>query len=331
MSKFIILLLFLTDISIFANQFNLKSSELTVSGISSGAFFAHQFHMAFNKKVNGAAMFAGGPFYCAKGSSRKAIGRCMSGKESYNLADESLSVIKKLSKSKKVDSIESIMKDRVYIFSGLNDSIVFQSVSYQLKRFYHLLGLNNTSIKMIDDMKAGHTYPTVAYGNPCETPKESPFISRCNYDGAMESLRFLYPLNKIQSNLERGELIKIDQRKYFKTTSKPLMQDSAYLYIPKLCKDGEKCDFHVAFHGCSQTLDHIEMKFVTKTGITEAADKLNLIVLFPQAKKALMPGRNPYGCWDWWGHSGRNYHTKQGQQISIVARMVEDLSGIVLK
>jgi len=331
MKLFLLSVFFLINTNSFANPYNIKSDQVTVSGISSGAFFAHQFHLIFNENVNGAGLFAGGPFYCAKGSAQNALNRCMKGKRSFELADESLKMIHKLAKEKKVDDPSSIEKDRIYIFAGVLDVVVNQSVGYQLKRLYHLLGLKNSSIKMIDDMNAGHTYPTLNYGNPCVTAGESPFISNCKYDGALESLTYLYPKNKIRTNVAKGELITIEQKKYFKKKTQPLMQKEAYLYIPKYCKDGSACDFHVAFHGCSQTLDHIEMQFVKNTGIIEAADKLDLIVLFPQAKKALMPGRNPYGCWDWWGHSGSNYYTKSGQQVSLVARMIEDLSGIKFK
>src|SRR4051812_16984075 len=44
----------------------LDSSEVTVSGISSGAFFAHQFHVAYSGLVKGAGLVAGGPYACAE-------------------------------------------------------------------------------------------------------------------------------------------------------------------------------------------------------------------------------------------------------------------------
>ena len=40
---------------------NLVPTAITVSGISSGGFFAHQFHVAYSKLVNGAGIIAGGP------------------------------------------------------------------------------------------------------------------------------------------------------------------------------------------------------------------------------------------------------------------------------
>ena len=35
---------------------------------------------------------------------------------------------------------------------------------------------------------------------------------------------------------------------------------------------------------------------------------------------------NPQGCWDWWGYTGPDYHTKSGRQIQAVRRMLERLA-----
>ncbi len=45
---------------------NLDQSAITVSGLSSGGFMAHQFHIAFSKLVTGAGIIAGGPFRCVE-------------------------------------------------------------------------------------------------------------------------------------------------------------------------------------------------------------------------------------------------------------------------
>ncbi len=45
---------------------NLSRTATTVSGLSSGGFFAHQFHIAFSKLVQGAGIVAGGPFGCGE-------------------------------------------------------------------------------------------------------------------------------------------------------------------------------------------------------------------------------------------------------------------------
>ncbi len=43
-------------------KFNAKLNETTVSGLSSGAYFAVQMHVAFSNSIKGAAIFAGGPY-----------------------------------------------------------------------------------------------------------------------------------------------------------------------------------------------------------------------------------------------------------------------------
>ena len=41
-------------------------TAVTVSGLSSGGFFAHQFHVAFSSLVKGAGVLAGGPYGCVE-------------------------------------------------------------------------------------------------------------------------------------------------------------------------------------------------------------------------------------------------------------------------
>src|SRR3546814_2874307 len=44
----------------------LDPTAVTVSGLSSGGFFAHQFHIAYSELVQGAGIIAGGPFGCVE-------------------------------------------------------------------------------------------------------------------------------------------------------------------------------------------------------------------------------------------------------------------------
>ena len=48
-------------------------TDITISGLSSGAFMAVQMHVANSATIRGAGVFAGGPYYCAKGSMMTAI------------------------------------------------------------------------------------------------------------------------------------------------------------------------------------------------------------------------------------------------------------------
>src|SRR5512132_1958723 len=55
---------------------NIDKAQISVSGISSGGFMAHQFHVAHSSTVLGAGMVARGPYYCAEGSIADAVTQC---------------------------------------------------------------------------------------------------------------------------------------------------------------------------------------------------------------------------------------------------------------
>ena len=61
----------------FLHRYNIDITSTTVSGLSSGAFMAQQFHFAESDIVSGAAIIAGGPYYCARGRLVFATDKCM--------------------------------------------------------------------------------------------------------------------------------------------------------------------------------------------------------------------------------------------------------------
>lgn len=296
--------------------------EITVSGISSGGYFAQQFHVVNSSFVNGAAIFAAGPFYCAKGSAAIAMKTCMEGEFVTGSGASSYLYANALQFSGLIDAVSNIADDNIFLFSGIYDETVTPEVTNELYDFYDLLGVQN--IKYVNNHVAGHTYPTNSNGVDCKESKP-PYIGNCSYNGALESLMALYPNKVINKTTSAGTLKNISQKKYFGVFDvgvfAPLLQDEAYLYIPKAC-EVKKCDLHVAFHGCKQTIDNIGMAYINETGLIEAADQMELAILFPQATKGL---QNPNGCWDWWGYSGQDYATRTGQQVRIISAMIKDL------
>lgn len=56
---------------------NVDLLETSVSGLSSGAYMAGQFHVAYSGTVGGAGVIAGGPYDCAEGQLSVALNRCM--------------------------------------------------------------------------------------------------------------------------------------------------------------------------------------------------------------------------------------------------------------
>ena len=56
--------------------FNVDRTQTSVSGLSSGAFMAVQFHTAYSAEIMGAGVVAGGPYNCAY-VNWGGIGACM--------------------------------------------------------------------------------------------------------------------------------------------------------------------------------------------------------------------------------------------------------------
>jgi len=104
------------------------SDHLTTSGISSGAFFAHQYHYIFSAKVKGSGLFAGGPFYCAGGVAATAVTLCM--KDPALIIDQTLkNLYYGLETAGFIDKLSNMAKSKVYIFAGSADSEVKPAVS----------------------------------------------------------------------------------------------------------------------------------------------------------------------------------------------------------
>lgn len=96
--------------------------------------------------------------------------------------------------------------------------------------------------------------------------------------------------------------------------------------MPTVCTQANAhCKVHVAIHGCGQSAQSVGDKFVTDTGYNEWADTNQLLILYPQVNKSVIP-YNPSGCWDWWGYTGADYATKSSVQMTAILGMVKRLT-----
>lgn len=178
-SATLLLLLSLLACSALAKlaSYKIDENSINVGGISSGGFMAVQMHFAYSSNIKGAAVTAGGPFYCAVGNPVTAMTNCMS---TPSLIDLSVSntVAKQLAMTKDIDPLSNISGSKVYLFSGTNDSVVKQGVMTALKSQYETFGARVTSVF---DIPAEHAFITKNYGSKCAY-KGSPFINNCSYD-----------------------------------------------------------------------------------------------------------------------------------------------------
>lgn len=315
----------------------ISGPKVTVSGVSSGGFFAVQFHVAFSGTVSGAGVIAGGPYYCAHANVDIALTSCMK-TPSLISVDELVTITHTTyATTRTIDNPENLAHgSRVWLFTGTKDTVVDSGVVHKLEAYYGGLGV--TDIKLVDTIPAEHSWVTESYGNACAY-KGEPFINACGFDAAGELLAHLYGGSVATDatvagvSAGGGKLVTIDQSKYLPGLVPPKtvgLGKEAYAYIPDGCTPwggeegvGSPCGVHVAFHGCLQYTGIIGLDFVNNTGLNAHASKYSIIVLYPQA--ATTP-TNPKGCWDWFGYSGVDYASKIGVQMATVKAMVDAIA-----
>lgn len=301
--------------------------SITVSGISSGAYMAQQFHTAYSGTVSGVGIIAGGPYYCAKNNSFLALNNCMSTYAGAPRAADSVITAKYLEAYGLIDPLDNMKSAKVYVLAGSKDKTVLPKVVNTVAQLYDAWGVKAQNLNYVY-MDVGHAFPTLSFGNDCSVASEPPFISNCNRDVAGEILSHLIgPLSpKIKANPSR--LFKFNQLSFASTleVTRLSMNTNGFAYIPEGCENpgAAGCPIHVAFHGCRQTTDDIQDAFITQTGYNDWAEANRIVILYPQTIKNALLG-NPKGCWDWWGYTTPFYHTKNGLQIKTIAAIVNAL------
>lgn len=102
---------------------------------------------------------------------------------------------------------------RVWVFSGLNDTVVSTDVVQAAERFYEAFVEDPASqIKAVYDQEGEHSQITNFYGNSC-TKLGEPYINNCKYDAAGELLQHIYSntLEAPSSQSVSGTLYSFDQ------------------------------------------------------------------------------------------------------------------------
>ena len=302
---------------------NYNLLDLTVSGLSSGAYFAVQFHVAHSRIVNASAIFAGGPFYCAESNLEYATQKCMA--TTLPMDTQTLIAFTHTQASLGlIDSPQNMSGDRVYLFSGKDDTVVSPSVMHSLQSYY-LAFVDANNLVADYNVPAEHCMPTLDYGEDCST-LASPYLGKCNFDAAGAAFKYIYP----QLNLERSapidaNLFSFDQTPFFSSSSASI-GDLGYIYVPMSCQSGQTpCHLHVSFHGCEQNIELVGSAYAQHSGYNAWAEKNNIIVLYPYVKVSTVYPYNPKGCWDWWSYTGMDYGVQTGVQMRFVRDIIASL------
>src|SRR6266481_2550069 len=114
-------------------RFPVDPAEVSVSGISSGAFMANQLHIAHSAGIVGAGMIAGGLYGCAVDSITEggvlalaslAVGPCMSVPTLLRPVGFYARLTADLAAKGWIDPPGNLTRSRVYLFTGRADKIV---------------------------------------------------------------------------------------------------------------------------------------------------------------------------------------------------------------
>lgn len=301
----------------------IDAQSVTVSGTSAGGYMAVQFHVAYSGLVQGAGIVAAGPYRCAEGSLRHALGRCMKGDEEIPVA-RLLEETSRMALAGVIDPIAGLADDRVWIFHGGSDPVVAKPVVDALESFYKSV-VRQEQVVRVEQPQASHVFPTADPAAGSCAAIEPPFVGNCGLDGARSLLGHLY--GELAENAAPADgLVEFDQRPYARAAGSAGLAERGWVYVPGDCRsDGAaRCRLHVVFHGCKQGASFVGDAFVRRSGYLEAAASNRIVLLFPQIEPGFQP-LNPNGCWDWWGYEGEDYATRNAPQLAAVRAMIADL------
>ncbi|MEU7015714.1 PHB depolymerase family esterase [Streptomyces sp. NPDC046385] len=296
------------------------------AGVSAGGFMATQLHVAYSGEISGSAVFASGPYGCARNTLSTALNACMNTTQDLQLAALEQTT-RDWSAQGLVDPVANLSGDPVYVFSGTGDTTVKQPVATALADFYGRFGAR---VRYNRATAAGHAWISPLGPNSCAVT-QSPWINDCGTDAERELLGQLLGTVAAPAAAPAGTLIRFDQNAYAPGGSAAAlsMGDDGFAYVPKSCADGAVCTLMVALHGCKQAYGHqgFGSRFLEGAYLNEYADTNDMIVLYPQAA-ATGSLENPNACWNWWGYLGDSAYARHGgKQIEAVMGMVRALRG----
>ncbi|MES2947789.1 MAG: PHA-depolymerase-like protein [Pseudomonadota bacterium] len=328
-------------------KFNVNLNETSVSGLSSGGYMAVQFHVAYSALVKGAGIIAGGPYFCAKDDQNTATSICSctgftgcQPAQAALMVPELIQITNQSATQGGIDPTSNLSGARVWLFSGVKDTVVPPPVMQALETYYKNY-IPPSNIFFEQGVVAEHAMPTELFGNACDF-RGDPFINKCPFDAAGKLLGWIYgTVNPRNTGTLGGQFIEFDQSEFLPSPATHGMWPTGWVYVPAACQQNTQCRVHVVFHGCKQypgapfgsgPQGRIADVYVKNSGYNVWADTNQIIVLYPQANVmnvgTRLPRSNPNGCWDWWGYDDANYAQKSGRQMLAVKKMVDRLAGV---
>ncbi|HWH81416.1 MAG TPA: prolyl oligopeptidase family serine peptidase [Burkholderiaceae bacterium] len=320
-------------------RYRIDPAKVFVAGISSGGFAAVQMHVAHSSTFKGAAVYAGGVYWCAgAGGAATALANCggltlPTNQASYNSTlAASQAYLDAQSALGTIDPASHLHGQPVYLWSGTLDQTVNPLEMADLQTQYQHYGAD---VHFDNGYPAAHGWESPDGELACGTAG-SPYMVNCSTNGVpYDSVKtwltlFLGGLKPRNSGKLSGTLAAFDQTE-FGASPNLSMSATGSVFVPKACAQGAQCGLVLALHGCLQQAALIGNRWVAEAGINAWADSNKLVVVYPDTIASSAPGpTNPNACFDWWGYSNQsdpNYALKSGLQMSVLYAMVQRVTG----
>src|SRR5262249_19906434 len=209
-----------------------------------------------------------------------ALGACMAGPASELDNKDFVKKADANAVSGAIDPLDNLGRQRIYLFHGYNDTVVYRGSTDATAAFYrHYLGdTGGNHLFYQTALGAGHSLVVQQEGqadlDACNA-NGSPFIDQCGYDQAGVILQHIYGRLQQPNRAElKGTVLRFDQSAY---TGRDVpdalsMGDAGYVFVPQDCENGAACRVHIALHGCAQDAGHVGRRFVDETGYNAWAD-----------------------------------------------------------
>jgi hypothetical protein len=306
-------------------SYNVVLEESSISGFSSGAFMAVQFHMAHSATLHGAGISAGGIYYCAEGSLDRAMSTCLESPREVDV-HRLVNFAQQAAESGNIDDTSSLAESRVYLISATQDTRVPPEVMEKVYEFYSVF-VSADNLGRNYSVPGAHGQLTDDYGDYC-TAYISPYINNCGYPSGYVILEHIYGDIEYADSTKmiKANFMQFNQSVFFGGDPDSVSMDTTgFVYVPTACHSGAACRLHIMLHGCKQGRGTIGDVFALHAGYNGVAEVNNIIVLYPQVDEH--PTINPIGCWDWWGYTGKDYCYKTGPQVAGIKQMMETIAG----
>ncbi|QTF92650.1 prolyl oligopeptidase family serine peptidase [Halomonas sp. BM-2019] len=313
----------------------LESGEASVIGVSSGGYMAAQLAVAWPERFSGLAVLAAGPWSCAQGTLRRALGQCMTTRLGPpDLAELELRLTD-YREHERVGSRADLAELRAFVWHGEADDTVAPALGAALAdQLAGWLADPERQLRFMTHDNVGHGWP-IGHGDALPPATElgdchhggGTHLLSCGLDIAGEAMAWLHGgasgADDDAAAKPAGALVRFDQGDF----AVKGLDSAGYLFVPERCEAGG-CALTVALHGCGMGAEQIGETFVRHSGLNEWAAAHDRVVLYPQAETSLA---NPQGCWDWWGFAESTWQlhplhdTREGIQVRALMAMIDRL------